>query len=383
VVYTQDDLHQPPFVRSCSRSRPRFGTCNRHLRECTSSFTYCVLVAPYRQIGRPKNFRRGMCMPKCLVCEGMIMESSSRVLMMIAAYTCFALLPPSATSAPLYFARAETGAGSPTVQQFQSTDAVVANAGVLYLTSGGVGTMDASAAAGPGGLHASADATINVPSSGLGGDGSVAAATSRMVLDDIVISPLPGTEMPLTQVPFSLALTISGSLDTLAHIGSPHIGLAEGDANIFVSGSLAGVVFGGDRTKISQAAAATGVVTDFAISGTGILSNGLGALVTPDAMVAINTPFTLDLTLKASATAGWRFDGTTSASTDALATAHANFSNSLTLGSNGRVFNLPAGYTANSIDGMIVDNRLVPEPSNDLLLIMGIALTAAFMLVRG
>ena len=308
------------------------------------------------------------------------MKSSLRVLV-VAACGLIALLPPLATAAPLYFARAETGAGSPTFQQFQSTEYVSATAGVLYFYSGGIGSMDATAAAGPGTLSAFADATINVPASTLGGNASVAAGTSRLVLSDIVISPLPGTT-PEPTVPFSLSLILNGSLDTLASIGSPHLGGAEAHASVSVLGLLAGVSFGGDRTKISSANAADGSVTDLPITGTGILAGPSGVLVTPEAVATINSPFTLDLTLLAGASASYNYGGTTTASTNALAAAHSNFSNTLTLGSsNGQVFNLPAGYTANSIDGMIVNNRLVPEPSTAVLLILGI-LQCAFTVAR-
>ena len=38
----------------------------------------------------------------------------------------------------------------------------------------------------------------------------------------------------------------------------------------------------------------------------------------------------------------------------------------------GPVFNLPAGWTANSVDGTIVNNSFVPEPSTALLIAFGL-----------
>lgn len=286
------------------------------------------------------------------------MKSSSLALL-VAATGLSAFMSPAATAAPLYTVRAEANGA---VQQFESTDAVSATEGDLFLYSGGQRTSDASAAAQAGSLRASADATVNVPSSSLGGTASYASGRSRMILSDVVIIPLPGTT-PSAAVPISLYLTLSGSLDTSAAIGSPHLGSAGGTASISVSGALAGVLFSGDRTKSTSASASDGTVTDSPISGTGILADSSSVLLTPDAMVAIDSPFTLDLTLIAGASAGYSYGGTTTASTAALATAHSLFNNTLTLGSNGQVFNLPAGYTANSIDGMIVNNQLVPEPS--------------------
>jgi hypothetical protein len=43
----------------------------------------------------------------------------------------------------------------------------------------------------------------------------------------------------------------------------------------------------------------------------------------------------------------------------------------------GPVFNLPAGWTANSADGRIVNNVLVPEPSTGLLVLTGLLGLAA------
>ncbi len=309
------------------------------------------------------------------------MSSLPRVLLIIAC-AGLASASPSATAAPLYYARAETGGGTPTSQEFQSDQAVIATTSIMYMPSGGVATADISAAAGPDGLRASADATVNVPSSSLGNGGANGAGTSRMILNDIVISALPGTT-PSQTVPFSLSITLSGSLDTQALIGFPHIGAASGTASVSVSGVLAGVPFNGDRTKVSSADASTGIVTDFAITGTGILAGSAAVVLTPVATVALDTPFVLDLTLSAFASAGYGYGGTSTASTAALATANADFDNALTLGANDQVFNLPAGYTANSVDGSIVDNRLVPEPSIAVLLAHGGALTMTFGWGRG
>jgi len=50
----------------------------------------------------------------------------------------------------------------------------------------------------------------------------------------------------------------------------------------------------------------------------------------------------------------------------------------LSFSQRGPVFNLPAGWTANSLDGSIVNNMLVPEPSTWVLIaipLMGLAVT--------
>jgi hypothetical protein len=57
------------------------------------------------------------------------------------------------------------------------------------------------------------------------------------------------------------------------------------------------------------------------------------------------------------------------------ASAVADFRNTVSFPTDGPVFDLPAGYTANSVDGSIVDNRWVPVPAAPA----GAQLTAAFL----
>jgi hypothetical protein len=54
---------------------------------------------------------------------------------------------------------------------------------------------------------------------------------------------------------------------------------------------------------------------------------------------------------------------------DLLADALSDYSHTLTFPASGPVFNLPAGYTANSPDAHIVNNMFVPEPGSLVLLV--------------
>jgi hypothetical protein len=110
--------------------------------------------------------------------------------------------------------------------------------------------------------------------------------------------------------------------------------------------------------------------------GLDMLANGVGHIVTPAFNVTVGVPFEvyLELDTQASITANLPsvFGMTAEANTD--------FSDTLSFALTGPVFNLPAGYTANSAAAGIVNNSfVVPEPSSLLLAFFGLA---AVVLVR-
>jgi hypothetical protein len=101
--------------------------------------------------------------------------------------------------------------------------------------------------------------------------------------------------------------------------------------------------------------------------GFGVLANfsGNDVLTTDPFTVTANTPFSLTFSLS---------DVTSAAISDGgagNATAIADFSNTLTFVDDRPVFDLPNGYTANSLEAGIIDNRFtpadgaaaIPEPS--------------------
>jgi hypothetical protein len=93
----------------------------------------------------------------------------------------------------------------------------------------------------------------------------------------------------------------------------------------------------------------------------------------------------LDLSLEAYGEARFAFFGTSGGDpTNVFAEGAASFSNTLSFPRLGPAFNVPAGYTVNSSEAMIVDNRWignVPEPSSSML--VGIAATVLSFLRRG
>jgi PEP-CTERM motif-containing protein len=68
--------------------------------------------------------------------------------------------------------------------------------------------------------------------------------------------------------------------------------------------------------------------------------------------------------------------GTSGAKVSAFADSINDFSHTLSFAASGPVFNLPTGYTVNSVDGGIVDNHFVtstvPEPGTLILLGAGL-----------
>jgi len=103
-------------------------------------------------------------------------------------------------------------------------------------------------------------------------------------------------------------------------------------------------------------------------SGTSSLLNGGVVLTSPLFTVPIGTPVSMNLFVGASAGAGW-----INCSVDCTAAqADIEFGalNTFGLPTSGPVFNLPEGFTVNSVDGQIVDNHFVgttmaatPEPA--------------------
>jgi hypothetical protein len=112
-----------------------------------------------------------------------------------------------------------------------------------------------------------------------------------------------------------------------------------------------------------------------AVRGSGALTNfGLAANVTSDPFnVQVGVPFKLAVVLMANAEVA----GVLADSFDIA--ANTDFSNTLSFATGGPVFELPAGYTADSIEAGIVDNEFqpVPEPSPPILLGVGAILLLA------
>jgi hypothetical protein len=217
------------------------------------------------------------------------------------------------------------------------------------------------AAATSGGLHATARVTVDAPKSpGLGSAYFGNNGTARLIFDDFIISG-PGSG----SVPGSANFHLDGTIATgaiLFGILGPGI-----SSNISTSttGSVAGNGFSGtfSQSKVINCCDANlkQIVTMDA-SGTGILG-GSGTLpvnpTTPNFNLPVNAPFSVDVTLSANALAQYDIAGTAgginapSFNIDSI----SDFSNTLSFPLSGPVFNLPAGFTLNSVQAHIVNNH--------------------------
>lgn len=172
-------------------------------------------------------------------------------------------------------------------------------------------------------------------------------------------------------IPISLNLFIEGSTSTVIGSSSSVSDLVESIAQLTVFGN--GQVSGGSylRTRDKSAGAivsATGLLADF---------DGSTLVTTPVFNVPVNTPFSVKLQLSATAQVSAKFNEIF------FMEAVTSFGNTLTFAPSGPAFNLPAGYTINSVDAGIVNNTyVVPEPSSMCLSALGVGVIFVFAFAR-
>ncbi len=228
--------------------------------------------------------------------------------------------------------------------------------------------LNAFSAAGNGGVHASTNTSYDeqVPES-LGGFLSFrATGVAELTMDDMMIGGAPGT---FITTPMHLHLT-----------GALEAGSALYSNSIFTNGSTQ--VTGGSNVSVEIRVNGNKVGEGFqelasingafpTVTGSGLLAHfdGDDVLTTSPFTVATNTFFSVMLSLGV-ISGSEVLDGGAG-----RGTSIADFSNTLTFVQNGPVFDLPAGYTANSLEAGIVNNRftpadganVVPEPSSIIL----------------
>jgi hypothetical protein len=201
---------------------------------------------------------------------------------------------------------------------------------------------NAFGAAGPGGLHADANSRFYTDNPVGSGDNVDAVANAYMTLDDVVISG------PAGMITTSYTIHLTGTLEASKDL----------QATSEFSGAAARVevILFGNGQFLNDSAAAK--YNDLPQRGSGLLQNFTGSddLTSAPFTVTANQAFTVVLELGIDAQSVLAPDDTGSAS------AAAHFGNTLTFVTDGPVFDLPAGYTANSISGNIVDNHSVPVP---------------------
>jgi len=206
--------------------------------------------------------------------------------------------------------------------------------------------------AGPGGTGAVLYAEATGPFTNFT-SGITLFASGEMVIDDIVISRVGGSTGP-EAVDVALAARFEGSVGPVSTNGSGDVS-ANAFASITLTNSnLASVTDPFDPASVSTPVAYNEILT------------------TPFLTVQTDTPitatlfFTLGINASARSAVGSGEAGTSQITAD--------FGSTLAFPVGAPVFDLPDGFTANSSDGLIVDNQFaVPEPGASLLVGLGVA----------
>lgn len=212
---------------------------------------------------------------------------------------------------------------------------------------------------------------------------AVSESTARMTIDDIVFNG------PGSSVTTSLNLDWSGSMmETLLPQNFDTYGTTNNTLSI--SGRLFGnnttyLEFRGERIVSVEQDSPIAIPTE-SVSTTGILAgqwppNGFNDLVTDTFSVPTGTDISLELTLYTRSTAGYYLTG--SSHIEGTAYSAADFGHTLSLNSDGSVFNLATGENVNSVNGNIASNSwngtpvsasVVPVPASVYLFGSGLAL---------
>jgi len=239
----------------------------------------------------------------------------------------------------------------------------------------------AYAAAGNGGVHAHSNVFFDFTQPQRLGDELAfrTSADASLTIDDFVVNGPAGTKVT-TALHFHLTgLVQAGSSvpysNSIFNGGKPQTNggaIINVGADFFGSPIMQGVQ---ELTSVNGSSPTS--------SGIGVLANFTGndVLTTDPFTVTANTLFSLRFELGVVAGAGLTDGGAGNAS------GSADFSNTLTFVDDRPVFDLPLGYTANSLEAGIVDNRFgapdvpasVPEPATFLQFAVGLTglLTAA------
>lgn len=189
----------------------------------------------------------------------------------------------------------------------------------------------------------------------------VGAFASGIWSDFIVTGPASPVSIPI-----SVNLNIEGSTLALATTSPSGQSQAISSVQFNIRGN--NQLFGGSYSRT----ATNGIVSSPV--GTGLLSgfDGNTDITSPSFSVPVNTPFTIELQLSVSSNLSANF------SEIFTLNANTNFLNTVTFAPNGPVFNLPAGYTINSVDAGIVDNLyVIPEASSLVFTSLGFVMFAS------
>lgn len=283
--------------------------------------------------------------------------------LLAAALACGFAVRPSAASSYQINGVVQFSYGSPlqvTVRDsFNQTSSSSLSDTALHAYDDGnatqVGQLDARAAFGSVGISGSSSyamGNMGIPSTL--GINFAAAGTARATFTDVVIT---GTGSSLST---RLRLHLGGVVNSTS---SP-TPLAEGTYGgagvsfaITVNGNTVGF---GSLSRTSTNGGAPQISTAGLFAG----FTGNSVVTTGSFSVPLNTPFTLQLEIST------KLESIIQGGVTGSATASSGFYNSLSFATTQPVFDLPAGYTAHSTDGGIVNNGYIPEPGTFALLLL-------------
>ena len=284
-----------------------------------------------------------------------------KMIIVVVAMTAIYMTPCQSGATPVYIAATGepaliTNTGS-TPQTAQFSNAPLS--GFTYESKGSAGSV----------LGASSHILYSrtVSQGDFFGPAYIGPAYGQFVLDDIIISGTSGT------VNTSLNLSINGTLaanTSIAGSGTSIYVLSNVRLLGNIGPPLAGTAFSGEM-KADSSSTSSGTTNTF--TATGIFSGfaagfpGSGLVTTPLFNLPVGTPLTLALKLSAEPF----FSGVPVQPPNvffdpfvAYGESTIDFYHSLGFPTSGDVFNLPPGYTVNSLSGLIVNNRWGTPPTN-------------------
>jgi hypothetical protein len=186
------------------------------------------------------------------------------------------------------------------------------------------------------------------------------SGTATVLINDLIITG-PGTGSIAT----SLNLHLGGTLDASSTFSATRNGVTAQSvviASLRVQGSA---INDGFYRVISNNS--NRVVEDFGwLTG----FDGDAVLTSNSFNVQLGTPFTVEFTLEG------LVQSTLVDITSGSAISYMRFDNTLSFNTEGNVFNLPPGFTANSVSAGIVNNRFVavPEPAVTSLVLLSLSM---------
>lgn len=232
----------------------------------------------------------------------------------------------------------------------------------------------AFASAAPSGLSFSFYYIFSVRGAKSGDSGASTGGLAAWSFDDFVITG-PG----VTPVPGGVNLYVSGSMsgfvstDSQGSLTSYVYGVGGFAMKIFLNGAVAGLGsanYGSYNGTILEQSDSLleghvhgGTISDI------IPSNQL--------MLPVGQIFSMEVEVQGSVSAAVRILGGPADEFDTVTASGggvSNFENTVSFPTSGPVFNLPPGYTVNSVSAGIVNNQFVPEPST--LGLSGLSLAA-------